>query len=77
MKASELIDLLHTSAEGVAHHATFVIDPDNVIQHITVNALVDHHPAETLRVLDALQADEQRYCCYRDASSRDGGGVLP
>ena len=37
--------------------------PDNVIQHVTVNGLnVGRNPAETLRVLDALQTDELCPC---------------
>ena len=41
--------------EGVAYRATFIVDPDNVIQHVTVNGLnVGRNPAEALRVLDAL-----------------------
>ena len=48
---------------GVALRATFVVDPDNVIQHVTVNGLnVGRNPAETLRVLDALQTDELCPC---------------
>jgi alkyl hydroperoxide reductase subunit AhpC len=50
-------------AEGVAFRATFVVDPDNIIQHVTVNGLnVGRNPAETLRVLDALQTDELCPC---------------
>ena len=49
--------------EGVAFRATFIIDPDNVIQHVTVNGLnVGRNPAEALRVLDALQTDELCPC---------------
>jgi peroxiredoxin (alkyl hydroperoxide reductase subunit C) len=49
--------------EGVALRATFIVDPDNVIQHVTVNGLnVGRNPAETLRVLDALQTDELCPC---------------
>ena len=49
--------------EGVAYRATFIIDPDNVIQHVTVNGLnVGRNPAGTLRVLDALQTDELCPC---------------
>ena len=49
--------------EGVAFRATFIIDPDNVIQHVTVNGLnVGRNPQETLRVLDALQTDELCPC---------------
>jgi peroxiredoxin (alkyl hydroperoxide reductase subunit C) len=49
--------------EHVAYRATFIIDPDNIIQHVTVNGLnVGRNPAETLRVLDALQTDELCPC---------------
>ena len=54
-----------SAAEGVAHRATFIIDRDNVIQHVTVNGLnVGRNPAETLRVLDALQTDELCPCAW-------------
>jgi len=50
-------------AEGVAQRATFVVDPDNVIQHVYVTNLnVGRAPADTLRVLDALQTDELCAC---------------
>jgi peroxiredoxin (alkyl hydroperoxide reductase subunit C) len=50
-------------AEGVAQRATFVIDPANVIQHVYVTNLnVGRAPADTLRVLDALQTDELCAC---------------
>ena len=49
--------------EGVAYRATFIVDPDNVIQHVTVNGLnVGRNPQETLRILDALQTDELCPC---------------
>ena len=49
--------------EGVAFRATFIVDPDNVIQQVTVNGLnVGRNPQETLRVLDALQTDELCPC---------------
>ena len=48
---------------GAALRATFIIDPDNVIQHVTVNNLnVGRSPEETLRVLDALQTGELCAC---------------
>jgi peroxiredoxin (alkyl hydroperoxide reductase subunit C) len=48
---------------GAALRATFVIDPDNVIQHVTVNNLnVGRSPEETLRVLDACQTGELCAC---------------
>ena len=61
----ELVNALGIIApnEGVAYRATFIIDPDNVIQHVTVNGLnVGRNPAEALRVLDALQTDELCPC---------------
>ena len=48
---------------GAALRATFIVDPDNVIQHVTVNNLnVGRNPEETLRVLDALQTGELCQC---------------
>jgi alkyl hydroperoxide reductase subunit AhpC len=50
-------------AEGVAQRATFLVDPSNVIQHVYVtNLSVGRAPADTLRVLDALQTDELCPC---------------
>jgi peroxiredoxin (alkyl hydroperoxide reductase subunit C) len=48
---------------GAALRATFIVDPANVIQHVTVNNLnVGRSPEETLRVLDALQTGELCAC---------------
>jgi peroxiredoxin (alkyl hydroperoxide reductase subunit C) len=48
---------------GAALRATFIVDPDNTIQHVTVNNLnVGRSPEETLRVLDALQTGELCAC---------------
>jgi lipoyl-dependent peroxiredoxin subunit C len=53
--------------EGVAFRATFIVDPDNIIQHVTVNGLnVGRNPQETLRVLDALQTDELCPCNWQE-----------
>ena len=50
-------------ANGVALRATFIVDPNNVIQHVTVNNLdVGRNPEETLRILDALQTGELCAC---------------
>jgi len=49
--------------DGAALRATFIVDPDNVIQHVTVNNLdVGRNPDETLRILDALQTKELCAC---------------
>ena len=48
---------------GAALRATFIVDPSNVIQHVTVNNLdVGRSPEETLRILDALQTGELCAC---------------
>jgi alkyl hydroperoxide reductase subunit AhpC len=49
--------------EGVAQRATFIVDPDGVIQFVYVTAgSVGRSPGEVLRVLDALQSDELCPC---------------
>ncbi|MET0547589.1 MAG: peroxiredoxin [Caulobacterales bacterium] len=51
------------SPDGVPYRATFIVDPDNVVQHVYVTNLnVGRNPADTLRVLDALQTDELCPC---------------
>ena len=51
------------SPDGVAYRDTFVVDPDNVIQHVyATNLNVGRAPKDTLRVLDALQTDELCAC---------------
>lgn len=50
-------------AAGVALRATFIVDPDNRIQHVSVNGLnVGRNPQEILRILDALQTEELCPC---------------
>ena len=57
---------------GAALRATFIVDPDNVIQHVTVNNLnVGRSPEETLRVLDGSQT-LQLCACNRTV----GGATL-
>ena len=59
-----LVDELGVRHEsGVALRATFILDPNNVIQHVTVNGLdTGRNAQETLRVLDALQTGELTAC---------------
>ena len=67
-----LVDQLgvRDATEGVALRATFIVDPDNVIQHVSVNNLnVGRNPEEVLRILDGLQTDELCPC------NRAVGGV--
>jgi len=64
----ELANALGIVAEdaGVAYRATFIVDPHNVIQHVTVNGLNQgRNPAEAIRVLDALQTDELCPCNWQ------------
>lgn len=62
---SEELGILDES-EGVALRATFIVDPNNVIQHVSVNNLdVGRNPNETLRILDALQTDELCPCNWK------------
>jgi lipoyl-dependent peroxiredoxin subunit C len=52
--------------EGVALRATFIVDPNNVIQHASINSLnVGRNPQEFLRILDALQTDELCPCNWK------------
>jgi lipoyl-dependent peroxiredoxin subunit C len=63
--SGSLIDQLgvRDKAAGVALRATFIVDPDNVIQHASVNNLnVGRNPDEVLRILDGLQTDELCPC---------------
>lgn len=59
---SEQLGIFHHNA-GACLRATFIVDPWNIIQHITVNNLnVGRSPEETLRVLDALQTEDLCGC---------------
>lgn len=58
---ADQLGIFHSS--GVALRATFIVDPQNIIQHVTVNGLgTGRNPAETLRVLDAIQTGELTAC---------------
>jgi lipoyl-dependent peroxiredoxin subunit C len=62
---SQALGILHKD-EGVALRATFIVDPDNIIRHVSVNDLnVGRNPQETLRVLDGLQTDELCPCNWQ------------
>lgn len=54
------------NADGVADRATFIVDPNNEIQFVSVTAgSVGRNVEEVLRVLDALQSDELCACNWR------------
>jgi alkyl hydroperoxide reductase subunit AhpC len=62
---STALGILHKE-EGVPLRATFVVDPDGIIRHVTVNDLsVGRNIDETLRTLDALQTDELCPCNWK------------
>jgi peroxiredoxin (alkyl hydroperoxide reductase subunit C) len=62
---SESLGILDRT-EGVALRATFIIDPEGIIRHVSVNDLnVGRNPNETLRILDALQTDELCPCNWQ------------
>ena len=45
------------SDEGVPYRATYIVDPDGIIQHISINALnTGRNANEILRTLQALKA---------------------
>ncbi len=47
----------------IAYRATFIIDPDGIIQHVSVNGLnVGRNVNETIRLLDAFQTGELTPC---------------
>ncbi len=49
--------------EGVSQRATYIIDPDGIIRHVSVYDLnVGRNAKEVLRTLDALQTDELCPC---------------
>ena len=59
------LGVLHKE-DGVALRATFIVDPENVIRHVSVNDLsVGRNVDEVLRVLDALQTDELCPCNWK------------
>ncbi|HET9654441.1 MAG TPA: peroxiredoxin [Kineosporiaceae bacterium] len=54
------------NGDGVADRATFIVDPDGVVQYVSVTAgSVGRNVEEVLRVLDALQTDELCPCNWR------------
>ncbi|MBM3268722.1 MAG: peroxiredoxin [Candidatus Sericytochromatia bacterium] len=62
---SEALGILHRQ-DGVCLRATYVVDPDGVVRHVSVNDLsVGRNVDEVLRILEALQTDELTPCNWR------------
>ena len=52
--------------EGVCLRATFIVDENNIIQHVSVNALdTGRNAQEILRTLEALQAGGLTGCDWQ------------
>jgi peroxiredoxin (alkyl hydroperoxide reductase subunit C) len=59
------LGVLHKQ-DGVALRATFIVDPQGIVRHVSVNDLsVGRNVDEVLRVLDALQTDELCPCNWK------------
>ncbi len=59
---TEELGILHPT-DKVPLRATYIVDPDGIIRHVSVNDLnVGRNVKEVLRVLDALQTDELCPC---------------
>ena len=51
--------------EGVCYRATFIVDPEGIIQHVSVNALdTGRNAEEVLRTLQALKAGGLTGCSW-------------
>jgi len=62
---SNALGILHKQ-EGVALRATFIIDPQGIIRHVSVNDLsVGRNVSEVVRTLDAFQTDELCPCNWQ------------
>jgi len=71
-------DLGVLNSDGVADRATFVVDPDGIIQFVMVTAgSVGRNVEEVLRVLDALQTDELCACnWHKGAATLDAKALM-
>ncbi len=59
---STALGILNDDA-GVCNRATFIVDPEGMIRHVSVNDLkVGRNVDEVMRMLDALQTDELCQC---------------
>jgi lipoyl-dependent peroxiredoxin subunit C len=65
------------NADGVADRATFIVDPNNEVQFVSVTAgSVGRNVEEVLRVLDALQSDELCACNWKKGDPTINVGEL-
>ena len=65
------------NADGVADRATFIVDPNNEVQFVSVTAgSVGRNVDEVLRVLDALQSHELCACNWKKGDPTINAGEL-
>lgn len=58
---------IYNEEEGIAERGTFIIDPQGIIRHVSINdGSVGRNPQEILRILDALQTDELCPCNWKE-----------
>ena len=58
------------SAEGFANRATFIVNPDGIVESVTINSSkVGRSTEETLRTLLALQAGGSTACGWQPGQS--------
>ena len=56
LSLSEELEIVNEN-EGVCYRATYIVDMDNIVQHVSVNALdTGRNASEVLRTLQALKA---------------------
>lgn len=61
---STALGILHK--DGVALRATYIVDPEGIIRHVSVNDLsVGRNVDEVLRILEGLQTNELTPCNWR------------
>ncbi len=59
---SEELGILE-AGNKIAYRATYIIDPEGSIQHVSINGLnVGRNVKEIIRILDALQTGELTPC---------------
>lgn len=71
---STALGVLHKT-DGVPLRATFVVDPEGIIRHVSVNDLsVGRSVDEVLRILDALQTEGLCPCNWKKGEATLAGG---
>ena len=65
LSLSEELEIVNEN-EGVCYRATYIVDMDNIVQHVSVNALdTGRNASEVLRTLQALKAGGLTGCSWQ------------